>query len=412
MAAAPCAQMRRSTVVGANGSSVRDGIRTSYGTFLRRLQDPTIAAVERRLAVWTQLNISHQEDMQGARVLVCGEEPLQGLLPLYGVARLSPMRARHACLARVQCVHLVSDACTEASMPAKIRCTAWKQNTSGRTVLVAAQILRYEDGQQYGAHYDSLQGSSPRVATVLMYLNEDPQLRGGETAFPEVPHARHASGAAYLNGQPRLCRVSYGADLHMHAGAPACTASSWRQGAAPLTSSQHVASTTQPYVQAANRRVPCRSQHGWTPAQRSGSGRSRPVRWAIWPCGPGLGARPRAAPPAPTSPSARLPPCMARTALVFPKCSAYVACVLVRMPALPLARLEDHGTTGAASLHMVCGHAQATPCCSTTCTPTAARTRAPCTPGAPCWPASSGPPQSGSMQSPSTRTGCRTRGGE
>ncbi len=57
-------QMRRSTVVGANGSSVRDGIRTSYGTFLRRLQDPVIAAIERRLAIWTHLNVTHQEDMQ------------------------------------------------------------------------------------------------------------------------------------------------------------------------------------------------------------------------------------------------------------------------------------------------------------------------------------------------------------
>lgn len=56
--------MRRSTVVGANGSSVTDSIRTSYGTFLRRLQDPVIAAVECRLALWTHLNISHQEDMQ------------------------------------------------------------------------------------------------------------------------------------------------------------------------------------------------------------------------------------------------------------------------------------------------------------------------------------------------------------
>lgn len=50
------------------------------------------------------------------------------------------------------------------------------------------QILRYEGGQQYGAHYDSLQGhqDSPRVATVLMYLNNDLLLRGGETAFPEA----------------------------------------------------------------------------------------------------------------------------------------------------------------------------------------------------------------------------------
>ena len=60
--------MRRSTVVGANGSSVTDGIRTSYSTFLRRLQDPVITAVERRLALWTQLNISHQEDMQAQQL--------------------------------------------------------------------------------------------------------------------------------------------------------------------------------------------------------------------------------------------------------------------------------------------------------------------------------------------------------
>ena len=51
---------------------------------------------------------------------------------------------------------------------------------------MAAQVLRYEAGQQYGAHYDSLQGGAPRVATVLMYLSADPLLRGGETAFPEV----------------------------------------------------------------------------------------------------------------------------------------------------------------------------------------------------------------------------------
>ena len=50
------------------------------------------------------------------------------------------------------------------------------------------QILRYEGGQQYGAHYDSLQGheDSPRMATALMYLNDDPRLRGGETVFPEA----------------------------------------------------------------------------------------------------------------------------------------------------------------------------------------------------------------------------------
>ncbi|KAI3436521.1 hypothetical protein D9Q98_005938 [Chlorella vulgaris] len=99
--------MKRSTVVGAGGQSVEDQIRTSYGTFLKRLQDPVVAAVEQRLATWTQLNVSHQEDMQ---------------------------------------------------------------------------ILRYGIGQKYGAHYDSLDNDSPRVATVLLYLSDCEG--GGETAFP------------------------------------------------------------------------------------------------------------------------------------------------------------------------------------------------------------------------------------
>ncbi|PRW56157.1 Prolyl 4-hydroxylase subunit alpha-1 [Chlorella sorokiniana] len=100
--------MKRSTVVGPGGASVEDSIRTSYGTFLKRLQDPVIAEVENRVATWTQLNITHQEDMQ---------------------------------------------------------------------------ILRYGIGQKYGAHYDSLDNDSPRVATVLLYLSDVEE--GGETAFPQ-----------------------------------------------------------------------------------------------------------------------------------------------------------------------------------------------------------------------------------
>ena len=43
-------QMKRSTVVGSGGKSVEDSIRTSYGTFLKRLQDPIVERVEERLA--------------------------------------------------------------------------------------------------------------------------------------------------------------------------------------------------------------------------------------------------------------------------------------------------------------------------------------------------------------------------
>jgi hypothetical protein len=61
-------QMKRSTVVGEGNKGVVNNIRTSQGTFLRRNFDPVISAIEKRLASWTHLPESHQEDMQ-----VCGE---------------------------------------------------------------------------------------------------------------------------------------------------------------------------------------------------------------------------------------------------------------------------------------------------------------------------------------------------
>ena len=62
--------MRRSTVIGEAGSSIQDSIRTSYGTFLLRRHDSTIARMEDRLAAWTQLPMTHQEDLQVCHALV------------------------------------------------------------------------------------------------------------------------------------------------------------------------------------------------------------------------------------------------------------------------------------------------------------------------------------------------------
>jgi prolyl 4-hydroxylase len=56
--------MRRSTVVGANGDSVVDNVRTSYGTFLPRYSTETIGKIEERISTWTKLNVSNQEDIQ------------------------------------------------------------------------------------------------------------------------------------------------------------------------------------------------------------------------------------------------------------------------------------------------------------------------------------------------------------
>ena len=100
--------MKRSTVVGFQGQAEENSIRTSYGTFISRLHDPIITDIEKRIASWTHLNISHQEDMQ---------------------------------------------------------------------------VLRYGVGQEYKSHFDSIAESSPRSATVILYLNDVDQ--GGETAFPD-----------------------------------------------------------------------------------------------------------------------------------------------------------------------------------------------------------------------------------
>lgn len=61
------ATMKKSTVVGPGGKSVEDSYRTSYGTFLRRYQDPVVTRIENRVAAWTHLPVSHQEDIQVLR---------------------------------------------------------------------------------------------------------------------------------------------------------------------------------------------------------------------------------------------------------------------------------------------------------------------------------------------------------
>eukprot|EP00798_Chlamydomonas_sp_ICE-L_P022227 gene22227-29292_t len=59
--------MRRSTVVGEKGDSVVDEIRTSHGMFIRRMADPIIERVEKRIALMSQQPLVHQEDIQVLR---------------------------------------------------------------------------------------------------------------------------------------------------------------------------------------------------------------------------------------------------------------------------------------------------------------------------------------------------------
>ncbi|MEW5317239.1 MAG: hypothetical protein WDW38_008556 [Sanguina aurantia] len=59
--------MKRSSVVGPNGSAVFDDYRTSFGTFLLRGADPIISSIQQRVAAWTHVPAIHQEDMQVLR---------------------------------------------------------------------------------------------------------------------------------------------------------------------------------------------------------------------------------------------------------------------------------------------------------------------------------------------------------
>lgn len=58
--------LKRSTIVGGRGAFV-DEVRSSYGMFLPRLMDPVLTSIEERVAHWTHLNVSHQEDVQVLR---------------------------------------------------------------------------------------------------------------------------------------------------------------------------------------------------------------------------------------------------------------------------------------------------------------------------------------------------------
>ncbi|PNW86388.1 hypothetical protein CHLRE_02g084450v5 [Chlamydomonas reinhardtii] len=57
-------KLKRSTVVGGKGEGVVDDIRTSYGMFIRRLSDPVVTRIEKRISLWTHLPVEHQEDIQ------------------------------------------------------------------------------------------------------------------------------------------------------------------------------------------------------------------------------------------------------------------------------------------------------------------------------------------------------------
>ncbi|WIA41185.1 hypothetical protein OEZ86_004800 [Tetradesmus obliquus] len=75
------------------------------------------------------------------------------------------------------------------------------------------QVLRYGAGQQYRPHQDSIldevqQPHGPRLATVLLYLNDVPE--GGETAFPDTDASKWASPEVGAQVDPTLSECAKG----------------------------------------------------------------------------------------------------------------------------------------------------------------------------------------------------------
>lgn len=91
------------------------------------------------------------------------------------------------------------------------------------------QILNYEIGQEYKAHFDffkstSKAASNPRISTLVMYLNDVEQ--GGETYFPKLglsvtPQKGMAVYFEYFYDNQELN------DLTLHGGAPVVIGDKW-----------------------------------------------------------------------------------------------------------------------------------------------------------------------------------------
>jgi len=91
------------------------------------------------------------------------------------------------------------------------------------------QVLHYQIGQEYKAHFDYFSStgqnvSNPRISTLVLYLNDVEH--GGETYFPKLnllvsPHKGMAVYFEYFYNDPTLN------ELTLHAGAPVIHGEKW-----------------------------------------------------------------------------------------------------------------------------------------------------------------------------------------
>ncbi|WP_210367307.1 2OG-Fe(II) oxygenase [Bacillus sp. REN3] len=87
------------------------------------------------------------------------------------------------------------------------------------------QVMNYEIGQEYKAHFDYFsEASNPRISTLVMYLNDVEQ--GGETYFPKLnfavsPQKGMAVYFEYFYDNPASN------ELTLHGGAPVVIGDKW-----------------------------------------------------------------------------------------------------------------------------------------------------------------------------------------
>lgn len=156
-----------------------------------RNMDPVIASIEKRLALWTHLPVSYQEDMQ-VRMRAGRAGPMER----------APLPARRNAAAETAACHTARGPSSLAGLhtlhrAARVRCRP-PPHCRARAP-PPLQVLRYGPTNKYSAHLDGLN----RVATVLIYLVAPEE--GGETAFPHAAPWLHPEMGAPTQGSFSDC---------------------------------------------------------------------------------------------------------------------------------------------------------------------------------------------------------------
>lgn len=182
----------RASVAGKKGAEVHS-IRTNDGAFISQKSHPTLEKISNKIADWMHVETTHQECMQVEKIAVhvqYSKGKCLGIL-LYALVHVKQVGVESMLIRIGPGHHLVVFI---PDVDSKLPALGYAQNSLclvgvqilNMIILCFLQVLRYTNGQKYGAHSDIIAGPSQvnnsRVATVLLYLTSTEE--GGETTFP------------------------------------------------------------------------------------------------------------------------------------------------------------------------------------------------------------------------------------